>query len=115
MKTATGRRRSPAQAELDLQDTELTSPSAGVILTRAVETGSMLSSGGTVFTLSLPHPVWVRAVSYLIPARYFVSTLQTLFLAGNITSVLFINLLFLIASAVVFIGLTAWKTQRRLD
>ncbi|QTF08924.1 ABC transporter permease [Brenneria izadpanahii] len=60
-------------------------------------------------------PVLVRAVSYLIPARYFVSTLQTLFLAGNISSVLLINLLFLIASAVVFIGLTAWKTQRRLD
>ncbi|MEC5320855.1 secretion protein HlyD [Brenneria populi subsp. brevivirga] len=50
-----------AQAELDLRDTELTSPSAGVILTRAVENGSMLSAGGTVFTLSLTHPVWVRA------------------------------------------------------
>jgi ABC-2 type transport system permease protein len=41
--------------------------------------------------------------------------LQTLFLAGNVGTVLMINLLFLIASAVVFIGLTAWKTQRRLD
>ncbi|ATA23439.1 secretion protein HlyD [Brenneria goodwinii] len=50
-----------AQAELDLKDTELLSPSAGVILTRAVESGSMLSSGSTVFTLSLTRPVWVRA------------------------------------------------------
>ncbi|MDX5627253.1 MULTISPECIES: secretion protein HlyD [unclassified Brenneria] len=50
-----------AQAELDLKDTELVSPSAGVILTRAVEAGSMLSAGGTVFTLSLTRPVWVRA------------------------------------------------------
>lgn len=50
-----------AQAELDLKDTELYSPSAGVILTRAAEPGSMLNAGGTVFTLSLTTPVWVRA------------------------------------------------------
>lgn len=60
-------------------------------------------------------PAIVEAVTYVIPARYFVSTLQTLFLAGNIGSVLLVNLLFLIISAVVFIGLTAWKTKRRLD
>ena len=30
-------------------------------MTRAVEPGSMLSAGGTVLTLSLTHPVWVRA------------------------------------------------------
>ena len=60
-------------------------------------------------------PAIVRAVTYIIPARYFVSSLQTLFLAGNIGTVLVINLLFLVASATVFIGLTAWKTNRRLD
>ncbi|UDJ80926.1 secretion protein HlyD [Kosakonia oryzae] len=50
-----------AQAQLDLHDTTLVAPSAGTILTRAVEPGSMLSAGGTVFTLSLTRPVWVRA------------------------------------------------------
>ncbi|CAQ85012.1 MULTISPECIES: secretion protein HlyD [Photorhabdus] len=50
-----------AQAELDLQDTHLTSPSPGTILTRAIEPGTMLSAGNTVFTLSLTNPVWVRA------------------------------------------------------
>jgi ABC-2 type transport system permease protein len=60
-------------------------------------------------------PAIVRAVTYIIPARYFVSSLQTLFLAGNIGTVLWVNLLFLTASAAVFIGLTAWKTHRRLD
>ncbi|MEE3650174.1 MULTISPECIES: secretion protein HlyD [unclassified Brenneria] len=50
-----------AQAELDVADTGLYSPSAGVILTRAAEAGSMLSAGSTVFTLSLTHPVWIRA------------------------------------------------------
>ncbi len=50
-----------AQAQLDLHDTTLVAPSAGTVLTRAVEPGSMLSAGGTVFTLSLTRPVWVRA------------------------------------------------------
>lgn len=50
-----------AQARLDLSDTTLVAPSDGVILTRAAEAGSMLSAGGTVFTLSLTRPVWIRA------------------------------------------------------
>ncbi len=50
-----------AQAELNLHDTTLTSPSDGTLLTRAVEPGSMLNEGGTVLTLSLTRPVWVRA------------------------------------------------------
>lgn len=50
-----------AQAKLDLHDTTLASPSDGTLMTRAVEPGSMLSAGGTVMTLSLTHPVWVRA------------------------------------------------------
>ncbi|ELY2646107.1 secretion protein HlyD [Cronobacter sakazakii] len=50
-----------AQAQLNAQDTRLVSPSDGTILTRAVEPGSMLNAGSTVFTLSLTRPVWVRA------------------------------------------------------
>ncbi|WP_039055197.1 secretion protein HlyD [Enterobacter sp. Bisph1] len=50
-----------AQAQLDLHDTTLLAPSNGTVLTRAVEPGSMLSAGSTVFTLSLTRPVWVRA------------------------------------------------------
>ncbi len=56
-------------------------------------------------------PAVIRAVTYVIPARYFVSTLQSLFLAGNIPVVLLVNTLFLIASAVMFIGLTWLKTN----
>ncbi|MCA7014322.1 ABC transporter permease [Dickeya dadantii] len=85
---------------------------AMVALNAAFLPAVMLS--GFIFEIhSMPVPV--QAVSYLIPARYFVSTLQTLFLAGNIGSVLLMNLLFLMTSAVFFIGLTAWKTRRRLD
>ncbi len=50
-----------SSAELQLADTVLTSPSDGIILTRAVEPGTMLAAGSTVLTLSLTRPVWVRA------------------------------------------------------
>ncbi|WP_032115354.1 secretion protein HlyD [Candidatus Arsenophonus nilaparvatae] len=50
-----------AQAKLDLADTILTTPSPGTILTRAIEPGTILTAGSTVFTVSLIRPVWVRA------------------------------------------------------
>ena len=49
------------QAELNLKDTQLIAPSDGTILTRAVEPGTMLASGSTVFSVSLTRPVWIRA------------------------------------------------------
>ncbi len=49
------------QAELNLRDTKLVAPSDGIIMTRTLEPGSMVTSGATVLTLSLRHPVWVRA------------------------------------------------------
>ncbi|CFQ41794.1 ABC transport system%2C permease component YbhS [Yersinia frederiksenii] len=85
---------------------------AMIALNAAFLPAVMLS--GFIFEID-SMPAIVRAVTYIIPARYFVSSLQSLFLAGNIGTVLVINLLFLIASAAVFIGLTAWKTHRRLD
>ncbi len=48
-------------ARLQLTDTELVAPAAGVVLTRAVEPGTMLAAGATVLTLSLTEPVWIRA------------------------------------------------------
>jgi ABC-2 type transport system permease protein len=69
---------------------------------------------GFVFEID-SMPVLIQLSTYVVPARYFVSSLQTLFLAGNIGAVLITNLLFLIASSIVFIGLTAWKTRRHLD
>lgn len=85
---------------------------AQVALNAAFLPSIMLS--GFIFQID-SMPAVIRAVTYVIPARYFVSTLQSLFLAGNIAPVLIVNVLFLIASAVMFIGLTALKTKRRLD
>ncbi|QEL55112.1 secretion protein HlyD [Chromobacterium paludis] len=50
-----------ATARLALRDGNLQSPSAGIILTRAVEAGTMVQAGTPAFTLSLRQPVWVRA------------------------------------------------------
>ena len=73
---------------------------------------TMLS--GFIFEIaSMPAPV--RAVTYLVPARYFVDALQTLFQAGFIAHILVQDLLFLLVSAAFFLGLTALKTRRRLD
>lgn len=49
------------QAELNLADTKLKAPSDAIVMTRAVEPGTMLAAGSGVLTLSLRHPVWVRA------------------------------------------------------
>ncbi len=49
------------QAELNMADTKLLAPSDAIVMTRAVEPGTMLAAGSPVLTLSLRHPVWVRA------------------------------------------------------
>jgi HlyD family secretion protein len=48
-------------ATIRLADTELKSPSDGVVITRALEPGAIVQAGPTVLSLSLENPVWVRA------------------------------------------------------
>lgn len=48
-------------AETSLKDTELAAPEDGIVLTRTVEPGAIVSSGMTVYALSLQEPVRVRA------------------------------------------------------
>lgn len=50
-----------ATARLALQDAQLTAPSEGVVLTRAIEKGTQVQAGTPAFSLSLTRPVWVRA------------------------------------------------------
>ena len=73
---------------------------------------TMLS--GFIYEISgMPLPI--RLATYLIPARYFVEAMQTLFQAGFVGTVLLRDFLFLSASAAFFLGLTALRTRRRLD
>ncbi|MDR3479434.1 MAG: ABC transporter permease subunit [Burkholderiaceae bacterium] len=81
-------------------------------LTAAFLPATMLS--GFVFEIgSMPLPV--QAATYLVPARYFVGALQTLFQAGDIWSVLLVQIGLLLLSAFFWLGLTALKSSRRLD
>ena len=50
-----------ASARLQVEDTQLKAPSDGVVLTRAVEPGTILGPGSIVYALSLTRPIWVRA------------------------------------------------------
>jgi HlyD family secretion protein len=68
------------QVKTGLADTEIKSPSDGIILTRVMEPGAIVAAGQTVYTLSLTSPVWVRAyvsepdlgkIHYGMPAKIF--------------------------------------------
>lgn len=50
-----------AQAATALADTELLAPTAGTVIARVREPGSMVTSQSTVYSLSLDKPVYVRA------------------------------------------------------
>lgn len=48
-------------AQINLEDTEIRAPSDGIIFTRVLEPGAIVSPQSIVYTLSLHKPVWVRA------------------------------------------------------
>ena len=69
---------------------------------------------GFIYEIS-SMPPFLRGVTHLIPARYFVTSMQTIFQAGTLWSVLLPDILMLIASSALFIGLTAKLTRRRME
>jgi len=69
---------------------------------------------GFIFDIGSIPPA-IRAITYLIPARYFVAILQTVFLAGDVWPVILPNCLALAVMGGIFIGATRLKTHKRLD
>lgn len=59
-------------------------------------------------------PIWLQYVTYAVPARYFVTLLQTIFLAGNIWTVILPNAAVLAAMAVVLLAVARAATRKRL-
>jgi len=59
-------------------------------------------------------PDLVRTITYLLPARYYVALLQTIFLAGDIWPVIIPNALVLAGMAAVLVILTRRVTRKRL-
>ena len=60
-------------------------------------------------------PTWIQAITYLIPARYFVSSLQTVFLAGDVWAVFWPNLAAMAAIGVFFFIIAKRKTRKNLE
>ncbi|MDL2316826.1 ABC transporter permease subunit [Desulfovibrio sp. OttesenSCG-928-A18] len=73
-----------------------------------------LMLSGFVFEIASMVPV-VRGVSYIVAARYFVSSLQTLFLTGDIWPLFIRAMLAMLLISAVFFIFTAKKTVKRLD
>lgn len=69
---------------------------------------------GFIFDIrSMPRVA--QGITHIIPAGYFVAILQTLFLAGNVWSVLAPNALALALMAAFFIGMSRRKLRKRLQ
>jgi ABC-2 type transport system permease protein len=69
---------------------------------------------GFVFEIN-SMPLLQRAVAAILPARYLVICLQTLFLAGDVKGVLLPNMLKLTALGALFLGVSMRSTRKRLD
>ena len=85
---------------------------ASAALVSAFLPAMMLS--GFVFEIS-SMPLALRALTHVIPARYFAGSLQTLFQAGTLVPILAADSLGLLLLMVFWLGLTAKYTGRTLE
>lgn len=81
-------------------------------LTSAFLPALMLS--GFVFEIA-SMPKMLQFLTHIIPARYFASSLQTLFQAGTVGALLWVNALGLGLLTLFWLGLTALNTKRTME
>jgi ABC-2 type transport system permease protein len=74
---------------------------------------SVMLSGFLFDLRNVPAPVHI--VGRVLPATYFVELIRTLFLAGNVWSIVVRDGLVLLAYAVVLLGIARFVTRKRLD
>ena len=60
-------------------------------------------------------PLAIQAITYLIPARYFVASLQTVFLAGDVWAVFLPNLAAMAVIGLFFFAIAKHKTRKNLE
>lgn len=69
---------------------------------------------GFIFEIgSMPWPI--QLLTYIVPAKYFVTSLQTLFLVGDISSLIIINVIPMLFIGMVFFILSFRLSVKRLD
>lgn len=59
-------------------------------------------------------PIALQYITYALPARYFVTLLQTIFLAGNVWAVIVPNTAVLALMAAIFLAVARLATRKRL-
>ena len=60
-------------------------------------------------------PAAVQLITHVVPARFFVATLQTLFLAGTVWPIVLGNGAALVVMAAILLAITRRKTRKALD
>ncbi len=68
---------------------------------------------GFVFDIN-SMPVPIQIITHIVSARYFVSILQSLFLAGDIWPIYIVNCLYLTVMAIIFFLIIKKKSNKRL-
>jgi len=69
---------------------------------------------GFIFDIA-SMPLIVRGITHVIAARYFVAILQTVFLAGDIHSIVVPNSVALLVMAIVLFGLIRMKSRKSIE
>jgi len=60
-------------------------------------------------------PLAIRLLTHIVAARYFVASLQTVFLAGDVWSQFLPNMLAMLAIGALFFGIAALRTKKSLE
>ncbi len=60
-------------------------------------------------------PILIRLITYIIPAKYFVQSLQSIFLVGNVWGLIIYDMIPIALLAIVCFTITAFHTAKRLD
>lgn len=68
---------------------------------------------GFIFDIN-SMPLVIQGLTHLVPARYFVAILQSLFLAGDIWPIFFVNSAWLAVMAIFFFAIIIKKSNKRL-
>ena len=74
---------------------------------------ALLLSGYLFEIDSMPAPI--RAITAIVPARYFVESLQTVFLSGDVWPLFFRDMAAMAAIGLVFFGIARARSRKSLD
>jgi len=86
---------------------------AGQVAVVATFLPAFILSGFIFQISSMPEPIQI--ITHVVPARYFVAVLQTLFMAGDVWPVVLANSAALLLLMLVFLILARRKARKRLD